>query len=112
MVGGTKTTGDILTITVVDPALSGSSTAVIYTVQSGDTLTTIASGIANAINGTSALQAAGVSASSSGTKVTLASNSTNTTEFAQSRSTGATETGQGQTAESMLLPVPANVREY
>ncbi|HEY9788621.1 MAG TPA: RHS repeat-associated core domain-containing protein, partial [Candidatus Obscuribacterales bacterium] len=47
------------------PALSGGQTAVNYVVQSGDTLTSIAAGLASAINGTSALQAIGVSATNS-----------------------------------------------
>ncbi|MBK9622431.1 MAG: hypothetical protein IPO31_24880 [Candidatus Obscuribacter sp.] len=44
-IGGTKNTGDILTITVKDPALAGGSKNVNYTVLAADTLTTIATAI-------------------------------------------------------------------
>lgn len=91
-IGGTKTTGDILTITVYDPALTGGSKAVAYTVQSGDTLTTISSGMTSAINGNTDLQTLGVTATSVGTVITINSASTNATTYAQSVSTNATET--------------------
>lgn len=91
-IGGTKTTGDVLTITVHDPALSGGQQAVNYTVQSGDTLTTIASGIAAAINANSNLSAIGVGATSAGTIVTFISASANLTTYTKSTSGGATET--------------------
>ncbi|HEY9785109.1 MAG TPA: RHS repeat-associated core domain-containing protein [Candidatus Obscuribacterales bacterium] len=56
--------GKDVSITVKHPVLPGGQTAVNYVVQSGDTLASIAAGLASAINGTSALQAIGVSASS------------------------------------------------
>ncbi|HEY9785108.1 MAG TPA: RHS repeat-associated core domain-containing protein, partial [Candidatus Obscuribacterales bacterium] len=64
-IGGKATSGDTLTLTVKHPALSGGQTAVNYVVQSGDTLASIAAGLASAINGSSALQAIGVSATNS-----------------------------------------------
>lgn len=91
-IGGTKTTGDVLTITVKDPALTGGSRAVSYTVVSADTLTSIATGIKNAINADTALAGIGVSATSASTVVTITSTSTNATTYAQSTSSGATET--------------------
>lgn len=91
-IGGSKTTGDTVTITTYDPALSGGSESDTYTVQSADTLTSIATGLKNAINADAGLQAIGVSATSSGTVVTISSNSNNITHFTQQTSSGATET--------------------
>jgi hypothetical protein len=89
VIGGTKTTGDVLTITTFDPALAGGSEAVNYTVQAGDTLTTIA---AAAINADTALQAIAVAATSSGTVLNIKSASANATTYTRSTSGGATET--------------------
>ncbi|MCC6981617.1 MAG: hypothetical protein IT343_25065, partial [Candidatus Melainabacteria bacterium] len=47
---GTKTTGNILTVTVYDAALAGGVRTVNYTVLAGDTLTTMATNLAAAIN--------------------------------------------------------------
>ncbi len=91
-IGGTKTTGNVLTITVHDSGLSGGVKAINYTVLAGDTLTTIASGLAAAITADSSLAAIGVSASSASTVITLKSNSVNVTTYTQSTSGGATET--------------------
>lgn len=65
VIGGTKTTGDTLTITAHNAQLSGGSEAVTYTVLSGDSLPTIAAGVAAAINADTHLQTLGVSASNS-----------------------------------------------
>ncbi len=91
-IGGSKTTGNTLTITVKDAALTGGQKAITYTVLSTDTLTTIATAITSAINADTSLQAIGVAATSAGTVVSISSTSTNPTTFAQSTSTGATET--------------------
>lgn len=91
-IGGTKTTGDTLTITVFDAGLSGGSKAVNYTVLAGDTLTSIATNIAAAINADTALQAVSVSATSSSTVVNIASASSSATTYTKSTSGGATET--------------------
>src|SRR5262249_9034797 len=90
-VGGTKTTNDVLTLTIYDAGLSGGSQATSYTVQSGDSLSNIASGIASAINGNSNLQTAGITATPSGVLVTITSNSPNLTDYRQTYSSGATE---------------------
>jgi RHS repeat-associated protein len=92
VVGGTKTTGDVLTIKVLDTALSGGSEPVSYTATSGDTLTSIASALASAINGDGSLATLGVTATSFGAVVNIASASTNATNYSTSLSTGATET--------------------
>ncbi|MDP3508980.1 MAG: RHS repeat-associated core domain-containing protein, partial [Candidatus Melainabacteria bacterium] len=90
VIGGTKTTGNVLTITVLDPALSGGLTAINYTVLSGDTLTTMATGLKNAINANAGLTAAGITATSVGTAITIKSTSSNATTYSQSTNVGAT----------------------
>jgi YD repeat-containing protein len=90
-IAGTKTTGDVLTLTVYDAGLSGGTQAVSYTVLSTDTLTSISTGIAAAVNANSNLQNIGVAASSSGTVVTVLSNSINQTTYRESTNSGATE---------------------
>jgi RHS repeat-associated protein len=92
VVGGTKTTGDIVTITVIDPALSGGQTPVSYTVASADTLATIATGLKNAINANTNLAALGVTATVAGATITIRSNSVNATTYLQTTNASATET--------------------
>ena len=50
MVSGTITAGNVLTVTVTDQALSSGSKAINYTVVGGDTLSTIATKMAAAID--------------------------------------------------------------
>jgi RHS repeat-associated protein len=83
-VGGTVTAGNIGTITVNDAALSGGTKANTYTVVGGDTLTTIATGLATAINGDTSLSAIGVSALAIGTTVLMSSTSANQTSYTAS----------------------------
>ena len=87
-----KTTGDVVTLVVRDLRLSGGSASVNYTVQSTDSLADVAAGVAAAVNANSGLQAIGVAAAASSTVIALHSNSTNITSYAQSTSSGATET--------------------
>ena len=91
-IGGTKTTGNILTITAHNALLSGGQEAVSYTVLSTDTLTTIAAGLAAAINADTHLSAIGVSATSASTVITMTSTATDVTTYTGSVSGGATET--------------------
>ncbi len=88
---GTKTTSDVMTVVVLDSGLSGGSKAINYTVLSGDSLTSIATGISSAINADTALQAIGVSSTSSGTIVSITSNSSNVTSYRASTNANATE---------------------
>ena len=104
VIGGTKTTGDVLTITTFDPALAGGSKAVNYTVLLGDTLTTIATNIATAMNADTALQAIAVTATSSGPVLTIKSASANATTFTKSTNIGATE--------SILLAPSTGATQY
>ncbi len=91
VITGSKTTGDIITIVVKDPALAGGQRAVTYTTLAGDTLTTIATGVKNAINADAQLTTLGVTATSATTVVTVTSNSTNVTAYSSSVSGSATE---------------------
>lgn len=63
VVGGTKTTADVINLVFTNSNISGSPVTVTYTVLSGDTLTTIAVALKNAINANAALAAAGITAS-------------------------------------------------
>ena len=76
-IGGSKTTGNVLTITVHDTGLSGGTHGVSYTVLSGDTLPSIASGLETAINADTTLQAIGVSATVASKTINISSNSVN-----------------------------------
>ncbi len=79
--GGTVTVGNVMTITVTDSGLPGGTQNVTYTVVGGDTLTTIAAGIAAAVNANSNLSAAGITAKSAATVFSLFSQSLNTTTY-------------------------------
>jgi|GEM_PF-273034 len=61
----TVTVGDVLTVVVKNPFLSGGLRSFNHSVTSGETLNTIATSFANAINADSALSALGIKASSS-----------------------------------------------
>jgi len=91
-IGGTKTTGNILTITVYDTALSGGSKSINYTVVAGGNLSSVATGLAAAISADADLQSIGVSATASNQVVNIKSNSLNTTTYSSSLSGGATVT--------------------
>lgn len=92
VIGGSVTVGDVLTIKVIDAGLSGGSATASYTVATGDTLSSIAAGVAAAINGDSSLSSIGVIATSDSAVVNIRSASVNATTYAQSVNSGATET--------------------
>ena len=93
-VGGTETTGDVLTLKVSDSGLSGGSESVSYTVLSTDTLATITQGLATAVNSDTHLQTLGVIANAHGTNtfINIRSVSPNITTYSTSTSMSATET--------------------
>jgi RHS repeat-associated protein len=91
-VGGTVTVGNVLTITVHDAGLAGGVKSDSYTVIGGDTLTTIAAGLAAVINADTALAALGIVAYVNGAVLSLSTSPGNTTTFTGSTSGGATET--------------------
>jgi phage tail sheath gpL-like len=70
---GSITNGDVLTLTVFDIGLSGGSEDVNYTVQTGDTLETVAAALATAINADTNLQTIDVSADSVTSVVNISS---------------------------------------
>lgn len=90
-VGGTKTTGDVLTLSVFDASLSGLAQTVSYTVLGGDNLETIATGLKNAINANGNLQTSGISAVVSGTRISIESKSRFLTSYRKSTNATATE---------------------
>ena len=70
-VGGAITAGDVVTITTTCKALSGGQTSDTYTVQPEDSLSSVATGLAAAMNADTNLPAIGVSDSSAGEVVTI-----------------------------------------
>jgi RHS repeat-associated protein len=87
-VGGTITAGDVVSASVQNAALPGGQETASYTVMSGDTLTSVATGLKSAINSDTNLQALGIGATSSSAVVSILSD----TYFTTSTSGGATET--------------------
>jgi RHS repeat-associated protein len=73
-VGGTKTTGDQLTITAYNPSLAAGPESLTYTVLSTDTLTTMATALTALINADTKYQSLGVTATSSVAIITIAVN--------------------------------------
>lgn len=100
VIGGTKTTSDSLKLTVYDASLIGASETITYSVQAGDTLTTIATNLTTAFNANSDLNSANIKATSNGTTISIRSPSNNWTSYSQTVSDGATE--------SISLPVNTN----
>lgn len=82
-VGGTPQAGNVVTLTVNDPALSPNPQAVSYTVQAGNTTTNVASGLATAINANANLAARNITATSSGAVVTLQVKTGNATTYSK-----------------------------
>ncbi|HEY9772240.1 MAG TPA: hypothetical protein V6C81_00365, partial [Planktothrix sp.] len=92
VVAGTVTSGNVLTIAVFDAGLTGGTQSVSYTVVSGDTTTSIATGLKTAITGNSSLSGIGVTATSSWNVLNIKSTSQNLTTYSSSLSASATET--------------------
>ncbi|MBS1954389.1 MAG: hypothetical protein JST89_09385 [Cyanobacteria bacterium SZAS-4] len=91
-IGGTATAGDTVSIVINDDGLAGGTSTKTYTVISGNTSANIASGLASAINGDSALSAVGITASGVSSVLNLKSQSVNATTYSSSLSGGASET--------------------
>lgn len=107
-IGGTVTTSDIVRIVINDPALTmGGTQTIAYTTVGGDTTTTIATALKNAINANSALNNAGITATSSSAVITVVSNSKSQTTLDTNKSAGATETltvAAGPTETTTIVP--------
>ena len=86
--GGSATSGDVVSVTVENANLAGGQETAQYTVAGGNTFTNIATSLASAINADSNLAAIGVGASSSSAVLTVATD----TSYTVSTSGGATET--------------------
>lgn len=71
VIGGTKTTDDVMNLVFTNSAITGSPVTVTYTVLVGDTLTTIALALKNAINANTALSAAGIKATVASMTITV-----------------------------------------
>ena len=91
-VGGTITVSDVVTVTVHDSGLGGGQKSKNYTVQTGDSLSDVAAGLAAAINGDSEITDLGITAKALGEVISLSTAPGNATTFTGSTSGGATET--------------------
>jgi len=70
-VGGSKTTGDVLNIEVINQNLSNGNVTVSYTVLSGDSINSTAAALAALINANAGLQTLGLSAIAVGGVITI-----------------------------------------
>jgi hypothetical protein len=70
-IGGTLTVGDTLAVTITNASLPSGAVTVTYTTVSGDTTTTMATGLKNLIDNNTALIAAGIVGTSSTNVVTI-----------------------------------------
>jgi RHS repeat-associated protein len=104
-VGGTVTIGDVLTICVRVPSLKGGQASVSYTVQSGDTLPTIATGLKNAITSSSLLTGIGVVATSAASTVSLSSHASATYELSTSLGASTTLAASATAGDLLTLTV-------
>lgn len=73
-VGNSATAADVVALSIKGPSLPGGAVAVSYTVQSGDSLTNVAQGLAQAINDNAVLQQFEVAADSYKAVATLRQN--------------------------------------
>ena len=71
-IGGSPTPGDQIFLTINNPSLARLAETVSYIVTSSDTLTTIAAGLAAAVNGDDILNDAQITATASGATLTIA----------------------------------------
>lgn len=114
-IAGTITTGDVVTGTITSASVVGSPISVTYTVIAGDTLSTIAAGLAASIDANAPLAAASITATSAAGVVSIyapsavtftATGSSSGTETVTA-GTGATTTNGG-TLQSLYTGVLAN----
>lgn len=92
IIGGSATASDVVTVIISDASLPSNPTSENYTVQGGDTLDDIATGLATAINANTDFQTAGITADSHKNVLNIQSRSTTVTNCDSSFSGGATET--------------------
>lgn len=90
-VGGTATAGDVVSIIVADPGLTGGQQVISYTVVATDTPTSIATGLAANATANTVLKGVGITATSASQYVTIKSLSLNTTTYSAGV-TGTSET--------------------
>lgn len=91
-IGGTVTAGDTVTITAFNSGLPGGKKAVSYTVSAGNTTTTIATALKNAINADTDFIANSITATSTGAVITITPGSANATTIRVDQNASATET--------------------
>lgn len=91
-IGGTLTTGDVVSITIIDSGLPGGFQTVSYTVASGNTVSSIVTGLTNSINGNTNLQTALITATAASPTISITSRSRNSTTYSKNVTGSHTET--------------------
>lgn len=84
IIGGTATAGDVISITVLDPGLTGGQQVISYTVVASDTPTSIATGLAANATANKVLKGAGITATAASQHLTIKSLSLNNTTYSAS----------------------------
>src|SRR5271155_3706937 len=83
---------NVITLNFYNTAITGHSYAPTYTVQTGDTLTSIANNLKSLILSSSTLQAVGMLAEAAGPQLIMNSTTSTATYYGATVSTGGTET--------------------
>lgn len=104
MIGGTKTTGDVVTLTIYDAGLTTGSKAISYTVLPTDTIASILNGLAASLNSDPDLGDLRITAFPSNQAIFITSATLNTTTYKCGLNSGATE--------SFNLAKDSNSRNY
>ncbi len=110
----TANNGDHVQLTLTNPAINGGSVTVTYVTKDTDDATAVAAGLASAINGNTALQAAGISATNANGTLAVVPNNGATT-LTVPTSTGPdnsvefdiAQTGNGAAPANLALAAPA-----
>lgn len=113
-IGGSVTTGDVVTLKILSGNIHAGSESVSYTTVGGDTTTTIATALAAAINADTVLNSIGVQATSAAAVITITFpsavsniNATPSSPFLQNQIT-ISSTVSGSATETVTVAVGSN----
>lgn len=104
-VGGTITEGDVVTLIAHAPSLPAGQQSIQYTLLSGDTLTSVATALQNAINADTVLSNFGITATASGAVISLSSRTAVTYRLSVSVSATVTLTATATTSNILSITV-------
>lgn len=110
VIGGTVAAGDVNTLTITGAALTGSPISVNYTALLGDTTTSVAAGLAAAINSNVVLAKAGITASNTTNTVNIVDPG-NVGQLRFTFSTTGSETGTPPTTPTETVTIATTATE-